>query len=177
MSAAKNPIDHIANVRDLLAIAYQIEVDAVDRYDLLADQMDVCNNNELAELFRKLSHIEGLHAKHILEQAGAEGLPDIDLISIEWEGGDSPEALDLSQVHYLMKPWHAVKLALAGEQRAQEFFEGLRDRVEGAELIALVEEFAEEEREHVEMMQAELAKYPEPKPGWDEDPDPANYQE
>jgi len=177
VTGPKDPSQFIGSTRDLLAIAYQIEVDAVDRYELLADQMDVCNNTALAELFRKLAHIEGLHAKHILEQAGEAGLPALDLLDIEWEGGDSPEALDLTQVHYMMKPWHAVKLALAGEQRALEFFEGLKGKFESEELIALVEEFSEEEREHVELMEKELAKYPEPEAGWDDDPDPALYTE
>jgi rubrerythrin len=33
---------------------------------------------------------------------------------------------------------------------------------------------AEEEREHVELVEKWLAKYPEPEAGWDDDPDPPN---
>jgi hypothetical protein len=31
---------------------------------------------------------------------------------------------------------------------------------------------AEDEREHVRLIGEWLARYPEPEPGWDEDPDP-----
>jgi rubrerythrin len=168
----------IADTGDLLALAYQIEVEAVDRYHLLADQMDVCNNTELAGLFRKLADIEGLHARDLLEQAGGQdAIKVIDVIDLDWEGGDTPESIDLSKVHYLMTPWHAVQLALAAEKRAFAFFENLKNTVDDAELRAMAAEFADEERAHVDLMEAELAKYPQPEPGWDDDLDPAEYQE
>ena len=41
----------VANLADLFAVAYQIEADAVERYDLLADQMATHNNPELVAVF------------------------------------------------------------------------------------------------------------------------------
>ena len=40
----------VTNLNDLLAIAYQIEIDAVERYTLLADQMETHNNPELVAI-------------------------------------------------------------------------------------------------------------------------------
>ena len=37
----------IVSLADLLAVAYRIEADAVERYNLLADQMETHNNPEL----------------------------------------------------------------------------------------------------------------------------------
>jgi hypothetical protein len=43
--APNNP--KVSNLDDLLAVAYQIEIDAVERYNMLADQMEAHNNPEL----------------------------------------------------------------------------------------------------------------------------------
>jgi len=55
----------ISNLADLFAAAYRIETDAVERYALLADQMETHNNAELAAMFRDLARAEGLHAEEI----------------------------------------------------------------------------------------------------------------
>jgi rubrerythrin len=66
----------IANVEDLLAHARTMEAEAAERYDDLADQMEVHNNHEVARLFRKLAEIE---AKHIaaVEAMGDGSTPGI----------------------------------------------------------------------------------------------------
>ncbi len=60
----------VANLNDLLAVAYQIEIDAVDRYKLLADQMETHNNPELVKMFRDLARAEGIHGEEIRRLAG-----------------------------------------------------------------------------------------------------------
>jgi len=50
------------NVATLLALAHQMELDAQERYSMLADQMEAHNNTELAQIFRNLARVEGLHA-------------------------------------------------------------------------------------------------------------------
>ena len=47
---------------DFMVQAYMMENDARDRYSEFADQMEVHNNLEVAQLFRRLARIEGLHA-------------------------------------------------------------------------------------------------------------------
>jgi len=54
----------VANLNDLLAVAYQIEIDAVDRYKLLADQMETHNNPDLVKIFRDLARAEGIQVLH-----------------------------------------------------------------------------------------------------------------
>ena len=62
------PGSQISSVAELLAHAYHMELEAQERYRYLAEQMEVHNNSELASLFRKLSEVEGIHAKDILQQ-------------------------------------------------------------------------------------------------------------
>ena len=47
------------SVEELLAYSLAIEQEAAERYAELADQMEVHNNHEVAELFHKLAVIEG----------------------------------------------------------------------------------------------------------------------
>src|SRR5512132_2116451 len=112
----------ISNLADLFAVAYQIEADAVERYELLADQMETHNNRELVVMFRDLARAEGIHRDEIRRLAG-----DIDVVAhgrrlAKWARDESPEQVDLGAAHYMMTPWHALQLALVGEKRALAFF-------------------------------------------------------
>ena len=105
-----------------MAVAYQIEIDAVERYNLLADQMETHNNPELVKVFRDLARAEGIHGEEIRRLAG-----DFDVVSharqiAKFERSDSPEEAELASAHYLMTPWHALQLSLAGEKRALAYF-------------------------------------------------------
>jgi len=164
-------------VEQMLARAYAIEREAQSRYADLADQMQVHNNRELAELFGKLAEIEGKHAAQIKQRAAGAELPYISPLAYRWPGTEAPENVDISVAHYLMTPHHALKMALKGEERAVAYFEDLAKIAADTDAAALAEEFVEEEREHVELVKAWLAKYPEPELGWDDDHDPPAIQE
>jgi rubrerythrin len=162
----------ISSLAELFAVAYQIEADAVERYDLLADQMETHNNPELVTVFRDLSRAEGIHRDEILRLAG-----DIDVIAharrmAGWARGESPEAADLGAAHYLMSPWHALQLALASEQRALAFFSSVAETARDSQVKKMAEEFVEEEAEHVNLVHRLLRNYPAPSDSWAQDPDP-----
>ena len=65
---SRNP--KVASLDDLLAVAYQIETDAIERYNVLADQMETHNNPELVKIFRDLARAEGIHGEEIRRLAG-----------------------------------------------------------------------------------------------------------
>ena len=52
---------------EFMSQAYSMELEATERYAQFAEQLDTHNNREVAQLFRKLSTIEALHAKRILD--------------------------------------------------------------------------------------------------------------
>jgi rubrerythrin len=176
MTIAASP-PKVTNVADLFAVAYQIEADAVERYDLLADQMATHNNPELVAVFRDLSRAEAIHRDEIRRFAG-----DIDVIThaqrmAKWKHGESPEAASLGDAHYLMTPWHALQLALAGEQRALDYFKSVADSVKDPAIKKLADEFVEEEAEHVNLVHRLIRKFPKPADDWSTDPDPPVSQE
>ena len=167
----------VASLADLFAVAYRIEADAVERYDLLADQMETHNNPELVAVFRDLARAEGIHRDEIRRLAG-----DIDLAGLAreiatWGPGESPEEADLGEAHYLMTPWHALQLALAGEERALAFFTSIVETAKNPAVKKMAEEFVEEESEHVNLVHRLLRKYPAPVRSWFSDQDPPIAQD
>src|SRR6516162_8878162 len=169
----------ITSIADLFAVAYQIEADAADRYDLLAEQMETHNNPELVAVFRDLARAEGIHRDEIKRLALAG---DVDVVAharrmAKWNRGDSPEEADLAGAHYLMTPWHALQLALAGEKRALDFFRSVVETAKDPDVKKMAEEFVEEEAEHVNLVHRLLRKFPPPSGSWSSDPDPPIAQE
>lgn len=154
-----------------MARAYAMEADAAERYADFADQMEVHNNLEVAELFRKLSRIEALHAERIRKEMGWKQPPPP--APLPWDDAEPPETTAHTELHYLMQPYHALELALQNEQRAEQFFArfartpGIPPQVRRAAL-----ELTEEEREHVRLVREWMKRVPEPDKDWDRDPDP-----
>ncbi|MDX1374347.1 MAG: ferritin family protein [Burkholderiales bacterium] len=153
--------------------AYAMELEASTRYAEFADQMEVANNPDVAELFRKLAGIEKLHARKILAQMRWKAAP-ADLEPFRWEGLEGPETGETNDLHYLMQPYHALQIALRNEERAARFFASVVRRDLPRAVLDAAKEMAEEEREHVELVKAWIARVPKPEKGWDIDLDPPN---
>ena len=173
--AAGNP--KVASLNDLLAIAYQIEIDAVERYNLLADQMETHNNPELVKVFRDLARAEGIHGEEIRRLAG-----NIDVVTharriAKFERSESPEEADLTSAHYMMTPWHALQLSLDGEKRALAYFTSIVETAKDPKVKAMAAELVEEEAEHVNLVHRLLRRYPPPSDSWADDMDPPVSQE
>jgi rubrerythrin len=149
-----------------------MEAEAAERYRDLADLMAAHGNREVAELFAKLAVIEGKHRDQILEQMGWTEAPSSHLF--EWETPEAPETTDHGDLHYLMTPHHALVLAEHNERRAVEFYERFVHAKLPAEVREAAAGMAEEEREHVRLIQHWQAKVQPPARGWNEDPDPPN---
>ena len=157
-------------VAEFMAYAYAMEVEASERYAELAEQMSAHNNREVADLFAKLARIEGKHRDQIAARMGWTSPPAAAVF--RWTTPEGPETTDYGELHYLMQPYHALKLAEHNEQRAADFFARFAAARLPVDVRAAAAEMAEEEREHVRLIQQWLARVEPPSPGWDEDPDP-----
>jgi rubrerythrin len=167
----------VASLNDLLAVAYQIEIDAVERYNLLADQMETHNNPELVKVFRDLARAEGIHGEEIRRLAS-----DFDVVAharqiAKFKRGGSPEEAELGSAHYMMTPWHALQLSLDGEKRALAYFTSIVETAKDPKVKAMAAELVEEEAEHVNLVHRLLRRYPQPSKSWAEDMDPPVSQE
>jgi len=167
----------VSSLNDLLAVAYQIEIDAVERYNVLADQMETHNNPELVKIFRDLARAENIHGEEIRRLAG-----DFDVVNearrfARFGRTGSPEEAELDTAHYMMTPWHALQLSLAGEKRALAYFSYILETATDPKIKTMAAELVEEEAEHVNLVNRLLRRYPPPSDSWAEDLDPPASQE
>jgi rubrerythrin len=157
------------DLAELMAQAYAIEREAVDRYGELADVLATHNNQDVAALFRRLASQEALHATEILRTMGWSRAPQARPLP------DAPDAPGYDAVHYLMHPWHALQMALQAEQRAHDFFASLVERCQREDVRKAAAQLQADEREHITLLQSWLERVPAPPPDWDDDPDPPRY--
>ncbi|MBI5911641.1 MAG: ferritin family protein [Betaproteobacteria bacterium] len=161
----------VASASEFMVHAYAMEAEAAERYAEFADSMEMHNNHEVAELFRKLSRIEQRHADQILEQMGWKQSP-ASSAGYRWEGTEGPETADPTELHYLMQPYHALQIALHNEKRARDFFAHLAKVATNAGVRKGALEMREEEAEHVRLIEEWLKRTPVPGSNWETDQDP-----
>jgi rubrerythrin len=162
----------IRSTEELLAYTLAMEKEAVERFNDLADQMEVHHNFEVAELFRQLATIEGRHVENVRQAAAGMELPAVLAWEFEWEGGTSPEGGWMEDAHYLMQPWHAIELALGGERRAVAFFRHVAKTATEDSVAQMALELAAEEKQHVALLEQWQQRFPQPRQDWDADLDP-----
>jgi len=172
MSKDNRPERIISSAEELLAYSLALETEAVERFNDLADQMETHHNYEVADLFRKLAKIEGLHIDNVNRASEGRELPNLLAWEFEWDDGESPEGGSMEDAHYLMLPWHAIELAMQGEKRAVAFFRHVADTAVDDKVLKMALELVEEEEEHVALLMEWQERFPKPDKDWDEDLDP-----
>ena len=167
----------VQTMEQLMAQALAMEREAVARYGELAEMMEVHNNREVAELFRKMAGYEAHHVEQILHDMGwsADSAPVVH--EGAWATPEAPEAVPIDEMYYLMHPWHALQLAHAAEQRAVAFFDALARQAAGEDIRRAAEAMRAEELEHVALIDSWLAKVAPPDANWADDPDPPRYED
>jgi rubrerythrin len=163
------------SIEEFMAQALTMEREAAQRYEEIADAMEMHNNREVAQLFRTMAGYETKHAEAIMAEMNWVDAPGVPPGA--WPAVESPEMIPHDAVHYLMHPWHALELALAAEQRAEAFFAELA-RATGDESVRRAAiGLRDEETEHVALVRQWMAKFPKPEGDWAHDPDPPRYNE
>src|SRR5438045_3377697 len=105
-----------------MAQAVAMEMEAAQRYEELADAMETHNNVEVAKLFRTMAEVEAKHARQLMAQMGWSTPPAAPPPAWDDIGSEGPETTASDDIHYLMQPWHALRIALRNEERAEQFF-------------------------------------------------------
>lgn len=165
-----------ATVEELMGYAYAMETEAAERYAEFAGAMESHNNHEVAELFGKLSRIELQHSRQILESMDWKQAPAAPGKAWRWQDPEHAETADGGDLHYLMHPYHALKIALQNELRAQKFFAKVVRTTTSATVRATAAQMEREEAEHVQLVENWLARTAVPDSDWARDADPPrNY--
>jgi len=167
----------IKSIEEFLAHALALESEVAERYEEIADSMEIHNNTEVAQLFRKLARASAKHAEEMRQRAAGLTLPRIAPWEFPWGVSGAPETPSMEKTHYLMTPYQALDMARNAEIQAQNYYTSVADTTDKEDVRKLALEFAYEEAEHVDLVNKLIARYPKPDKGWDFDPDPPSIPE
>ena len=148
----------ITSVAEFLAHALELEVESAERYDDMADNMEVHNNPGVAELFRQLAKYGKQHADAVRQQASAYDLPAISPWDFKWNCPEGPESPCEDDMNYLMNKCDALQVALHNEQRGRDFYVEVARSTPSFDVQRIAAEMAEEENSHVEMLKEWIAR-------------------
>ncbi len=143
---------------DALDLATLIEVEAAKRYAQFAEQLGSRTDDDAASVFQSMAVNENKHGEQIAERRLAlfgDQRPNVKLDDIF-----DVEAPDVGAPSQNMSPLKAYWVALSSEQKAFAFYDQALRYVKQPEVKALFEELRAEEAEHVEMVEAMIAKLP-----------------
>jgi len=165
------------SLESFMAMAVAMELATGQRYDQLADMVETRNNPDLevVQLFRTLADIERKHADALLTQMGWTDAPPPSVAAWDAGASEGPEAAATEELHDLMLPYHALQIALRNEERAERFFGLLAAAASSAPVREAALAIEREEREHVALVKAWIAKVPQPGTDSAVDPDPSWY--
>ena len=144
--------ENIESLAEFLAHALELEVESAERYRELADNMQVHNNLEVAELFRRLARYGDAHAAEVQQRAAGLALPYISPWDFKWSCPEAPEAPCMEDAHYLMNKCQALELALHNEIRGRDFYAQVAGSSSDPAVQEAAAEMAAEEDTHVSML-------------------------
>ena len=160
------------SLMDALDLAILIEEEAHQRYKMFASQFGRTGGS--GSFFASMAENEAKHGTEILNQRmelfgkAPMKLKLTDLYDVE--------APDMGAPRRGMSTVQAFELGLAAEQKAYDFYDMALPGITDPEVKALFTELRDEETEHVEMLQAAMAKLPQSATIVTEnDPDDAPY--
>ena len=150
----------LVTLEELLAYAQTMEEEAVERYQELTDLMEVHHQKEIAQLFRTMAQIESKHVDKVAGLAADRDLPHLAPWEHQWLDADSPESVPIGQERYQMSPQQALLLVLGCEERARDCYQSVVDSSPDPAIRQMAAEFAEEERQHAQLLRDWLARLP-----------------
>lgn len=144
------------SLRDALDLAGLVEEEARERYEELADQMEIHHNPEAARFFRFMVDVEGIHQERLVAQRH-DRFGDEPVV-VRREMIFDIEAPEYDEVRATMSVRQALEAALRSEEKAHAFFDAALARVADPEVRALFTALCAEELEHQGRVKKELAK-------------------
>ncbi len=154
------------SIKDALDLAILVEEEAEERYQELAESLELHDTKDAARFFRFMMTCEAKHGEEL--SAKRRELFDDQPVSIDRSMLWDVEAPGYETSKSFMTLQEALEVALAAETKAFEFFDGALPEIEDPEVRELFTELRQEEVEHMEMVRKQIKMAPE---GDDFDPD------
>jgi len=149
----------VEDVNVFLAHAVELEREAARRFEELAESMRADSNLEVEKFFRQMAIFSRKHLAQAMERGGFHKLPALAAKEYVWPDGVSPEQFDWIGVDSMMDVGTALGIAVNGERRGFAFYAGVAVNTHDPEVKAMAKEFADEEAEHVAMLEKWIVRY------------------
>lgn len=144
-----------------LAHSVELESEARERYEELADAMAQHHNEEVAGFFRRMAQEAEHHLAEVRTIAADFELPELKAWEFNWPDVEPPETASYESVHYRMSLREAMTLALGNERAAHDYYAQAAGWAKHAPTAGVAQQFADEEASHaaqLDMMIAGLAE-------------------
>jgi len=146
------------SVQLFLAHAIELERDAARRYEDLTAAMQSAGNVEVERFFRKMAEFSRRHLREAMQRGGFHEIPVLAADEWQWPDGCSPETANWEGVDGLIDGRTALQLALESERRGYAYYKALAACSDDYEVRRMAQEFADEERDHVDQLEVWLTR-------------------
>ena len=138
----------IASRQELLAHALMLQLEAAQRYEELAQCMEVHHMSEVASLFRVLAELYCHGVAEIEDRVQPSEMPAP--WNCKWGTPEAPATPGLDQVRYMMSRCDGLHLALQCARQGRDFFSQAAQAATDVELQDLAWELAAQVRHQAE---------------------------
>lgn len=170
----QNGSKSIDSIAEFFAYAYMLVCESADRYQEMADSLEVHNNLQVAGLFQKMADYAERLVQDVSRRAEGIDLPDIPPWGFSWTCPQSPETTCSDSFHYLMSARQAVEVALHNEIRSSDFYAQIARESADESVRHIALEFATKAQRHIDMLEQWMVKATADSDAPQEDLDPPN---
>lgn len=152
-SLTRAPSAGVATLGELVGIAHAIEVEAIDRYRWLAEEMRRRGETATAEAFTAMAEEEQAHVEAVQGWAGSLGEPVPPARDFSWRlPAELAGSWDEVARSALLTPYRAYAVAVDNEERAFAFYAYLASASSDAQVAREAEHLALEELRHAALL-------------------------
>jgi rubrerythrin len=146
------------SLMDALDLAKLIELEAHRRYLMFASQLGRRGGYDPGAFFANMAENEAKHGREL--EARRKALFGDAPARVTLDDLFDVEAPEMGAPRRGMSTLQAFQVGLAAEKKAYDFYDMALPGITDPEVRALFTELRDEETEHVEMLEAEMAKLP-----------------
>ncbi|MEH6610205.1 MAG: ferritin family protein [Halioglobus sp.] len=142
------------------AHSIELESEAGERYQELADSMAAHHNEPVAKFFTDMVLEANHHLAEVTTLAKDLTLPELKPWEFKWPEAEPPETTSYEALHYRMSLHQAIALALENERAAENYYRGVVVNTGDAETARIAGQFADEELSHAAQLEKLLQELP-----------------
>jgi len=146
---------------EFFAHSVELESEAMERYEELADAMAQHHNDQVAQFFLRMAQEASHHLAEVSDLTRGMELPQLKAWEFNWPEAESPETASYEALHYRMSLRQAMTLALENERAAEAYYRQVANGSSDEETGKIAGQFADEELSHAAELECMLQELPE----------------